>query len=96
MQQHKHIKTNKKIQQWLFYVFNICYALPPPPPSDVQIYSPNLFLNYYRFVMTPYIGYFLRGQKVLISEFAVEAIIIIFKEHKKKASSGIFTLYESQ
>ena len=38
---------------------------------------------------------FLRGQKVLKSEFAVEAIVIFVKSIKK-ASSSIFTLYESQ
>ena len=63
----------KKFKQWLVYIFNICYTLPPPP--DVQIYSPNLFLNYYRF-NDPIYRSFLRGQKVLKYELAVEAIII--------------------
>ena len=46
----------------------------------MQIYSPNLFLNYYRFVMTPFIGHKRsRGEKVLKSEFAVEEIIIFVK-----------------
>mgnify|MGYP000577202787 CR=1 FL=1 len=39
---------------------------------------------------------FLRAQKVLKFEFAVEAIIIFVKNIKKKASSGIFTLLVSQ
>ena len=43
----------------------------------------------------PIIRSFLRGQKVLKSEFPVEAIIIFVKSIKK-ASSGIFTLYKSQ
>ena len=44
----------------LGYVFNICYALqtpkPNPPPPNVQIYSPNLFLNYYIFILFYFIS----------------------------------------
>ena len=41
-------------------VSNICYALqtpkPNPPPPNVQIYSPNLFLNYYIFILFYFIS----------------------------------------
>ena len=67
----------------MYLIYAMLYPHPPPPTPDVQIYSLNLFLNYYRFCNDPIYRSFLRGQKVLKSEFLVEAIIIFVKSIRK-------------
>ena len=64
----------------------------PPPPPDVQIYSPNLFLKLLQICSDPIFRSFLRGQKVYESEFPVRSDHYICKEHKKR-HRVLYSLY---
>ena len=75
---HKYIEKNTAMVKFTYLIYAMLY----PHCPDVKIYSPNLFLNYYRFLY-PIFRSFLRGLKVLKSEFTVEAIIIFVNSIKK-------------